>query len=58
MSSAPLWRQFDPLPILAGTVMKKPAKNEKGQDTGDSDDVEVEDMFGSDAVAGSRGDAS
>ena len=45
LSSAPMWRQLDPLPILSRSTKKKRGKDEEGQDSTDSGDREVEDIF-------------
>jgi hypothetical protein len=45
MSVLPLWREFDPLPILAKPKEKKGKSDKKDKDFQDSDEKVVEEMF-------------
>jgi hypothetical protein len=53
LSSAPLWREFDPLPILSASGKKPGKKGKADQDTGETDDSTVEDIFEPGAGRGS-----
>jgi hypothetical protein len=52
LTSAPMWRQFDPLPILAKHEKKKPAADKDNQDSGQDDDSKVEEIFDPSAHSG------
>ncbi|MDX2456461.1 MAG: cadherin-like domain-containing protein, partial [Gammaproteobacteria bacterium] len=58
LSSAPMWRQLDPLPILSRPTKKKRGKDEEGQDSTDSGDRKVEDIFNADAHCSSDKEVS
>jgi hypothetical protein len=45
LSSAPVWRQFDPLPILGKPEEQERISKKDGQDSGQADDKKVDDIF-------------
>jgi hypothetical protein len=47
-----MWRQLDPLPILARSEKKKPAEDKDNQDSGQDDDSKVEEIFDPNAHSG------
>jgi len=48
MSVLPLWREFDPLPVLAATTRKKKRKSaDDGKDSQQTNDIESESIFSS-----------
>ena len=48
LSVLPLWREFDPLPVLAATTRKKKGKPaDDGKDSQQTNDIESESIFSS-----------
>jgi hypothetical protein len=45
LSSLPLWREFDPLPVLATSKDKKRKKQVNDKESGDSNDIKSEGIF-------------
>jgi hypothetical protein len=58
LSSAPMWRQFDPLPILSKPEEKKGKNGKEGQDYPQSGDRTVENIFDPDAHSSSKEEIS
>ena len=58
ISILPLWREFDPLPVLAKTTEKKRRLDGRDKDSPESNDIESEKIFTSSPSSESRNSSS